>query len=312
MHFLIRSLCENAQISSGRSYLITSGTFDISYCSFSRSTGLGINGGVIYCVGESNLNVSDCAFYKCSTSGASGGAIYFSASNCNMVRICGMKCKSTSNYHFSFISGKYESKFNFNYISIASCGDLDIYESYHCIYLQKGYQSIYSLNSSKNIIFQPTSLCIDDPSSFHGTRCTFANNRALHSIVIWFMGGTDTRILDYSNILNNNQDTSTWAIVYCHYGSSDYNLDHCMFYGNQNTLFTKVSGSITVSNCEISHSGSLGTYIDGGNNIEYSSSLKIQHYSTELCDAEIPLMPKTHVLPYSITSLQISIFCLLF
>ena len=232
-HF--RSSCVSENIVQGRSY--NNCYIDIYDCHFSRSAKyVGGNGGVIYVNGGSySMSISSSSFVCCSCS-ERGGAIYFSSSSSVLNMVCACNCSAICE-HFCFVCAPQN---YVDYVSFAFCSPKDFGE--FPIQLYQGVQRARQINSSLNNAYIISGLYIACPQSFTCSYCLLSNNSAADNTCLGF--AYQSGIMSFSNIINNK--CPSHGIVRVEMGGS-YQMQYCVFYSNQNTLFCVYSGSLEIS-----------------------------------------------------------------
>ena len=201
--------CDNDNIDQGRSY--SQMNIDISHCFFSRSTTFFGHGGVIYInAGDFSMNVNYSMFYNC-TCTAHGGAIRFSSTKSSIRMICAFRCICGDNAygHFAYITTSQENQVEFLSVSFCSncasgCYPIDLYN---------GKQSIDNTNSSMNNAKRGSGVCIESPSSFTSSFCTFSNNMVSDWACIYFSSKYGKILMLYTNIVNNSSQNNLVILV---------------------------------------------------------------------------------------------------
>jgi len=279
--FSYRSLCENNDISSGRSYF--NQNINVSGCFFSRSSLFNGYGGVIYVSGSNYLlDIVSSMFYKCKVSSDNWcGAIFFDSKESRLKMVCAHDCNAQYN-NFARIDA-----LNTNiveYLSIAACAISG--GGYQSFRLNCGDQFVTNSNSSLNSALRYTGLFIVDPNSFICKYSTFSNNKATEYTCIYLSGKSGT--ITSSNIVHNDSPTGS-AIVR---SLGNHYITFSIFYGNSHRLFIIESGTLSVSSCFISHSSTLtiGTFVSYTNNTNtYTNAYKIPFFNSYFCHAEIKI-----------------------
>jgi len=285
--------CEGENIDQGRSYFDQS--ISISHCSFSRSLSYSGNGGVIYVSGGSFcLSVSHLMFYNCVCS-SQGGAIYFDSTNSSLRMICAFRC-SSYNSRFSFLKASLENQVE--YISVSNCSHDP--SGFYPIYLSLGIQRVDYTNSSMNSARYYSGIGINSPAAFTSSHCTFSNNKASDGICVYFEHNSGS--MSSANIVHNNCPSSSHGVVHV-FGA--YIMSYCIFQGNQNLLFYIYSGSLSISNSFIDHSGFTSTGVN--NSLTNTKTYQLQYFSSHYCNADIPIIKtelktfdKTNTIPFSL------------
>jgi len=260
----LSSQCENEQISVGRSYQGSS--IDVSNCVFSRSSLFSGSGGVIYASGGTyTIIISNSIFYNSSCNDR-GGAIYSDSSSSSIRMTCVHSC-SALNEHFAYLQAN---QHLLEYISIGYCSPKA--SGNYPFQMYKGSQRADYINSSMNQAESCSGFYTAVPSSFSSSFCTFSNNNVSNSCCLEFAYNSGSMI--FANIVHNNSPQR--GIIVDFMGS--YNLNYCVFYSNQDTLFCLNSGSLTLSHCFISHASTFSTSssVATSNNNSFS---KMQTYS---------------------------------
>ena len=282
--YLASNGCISENISQGRSYLNIA--ISISDCFFLRSslfTGSG-GGGVIYVNGGSlTMNISYTMFYQCSCS-SDGGAIYYASLKSFLNMICSCNCSATTNYQFAYL--KASSNNEIWYVSISYCSHSGV--GSNAIVLTTGNQKAYYSNSSLNKAVQASGMHFSTATSYVSSFCTCSNNYASNSICVYFYSNSGT--MSYANIVHNN--SPGYGIVFVWNGGPK--VYYSIFDMNQNALFCIYAGTLTVSHCFISHSGSFSASRSVSSSINNTftrvQTYQIQFFNSHYCNADIPLI----------------------
>jgi len=278
--------CENESIDQERSYVDIN--INISNCFFKRYSVYSGWGGIIYVDdGSYSMNVNFSMFYRCACS-SQGGAISFSSTNSYLRMICAYRCSCGASYggHFANI---YASQINqFEYLSVSSCSDASY--GYYSIFTGKGDQRVDNTNSSMNNAKEGSGIRTWYPYSFTSSYCTFSNNKASHSICIYFSSSPETISMLYANIVHNNSPSN--GVVYTN-GVGPKKMMYCIFNYNQNTLFCVDEGSFEVSHSYIDHSSSsfsTSTTVSILNNNSFinRTTYQLQFFNSHYCNTDIP------------------------
>jgi len=278
--------CESENINQGRSYLNIN--ISISDCFFSRNSLCSGNGGVI-CVdgGSYSMNLTLSMFFNCACSGH-GGAIYFKSLNSILRMICAKGCSSGASSWGPFVYLRASQVNQEEYLSVSNCSHTT--SGYYSIYLHSGNQRVDNTNSSMNNAYSTSGICIDYPSTFTSSHCTFSNNKVSSDSCVVFWSTSGTISMSYSNIVHNNSPSHYGVVSIGQSGSRK--MMYCILHDNQNTLFCVLGGSLEVSHSFISHSGvfSASTAVSTTNNsLTYRITYQIQFFNSLHCIADIPL-----------------------
>ena len=86
----------------------------------------------------------------------------------------------------------------------------------------------------------------------------------------------------------NNESPLNWGVIYCN-NNGNVTITESIFLNNSNTLFYGNSGLITIYNNFINHLYKIneGNIVLYSNNLIITFTLKISHFSTNECKAEI-------------------------
>jgi len=284
-NFYRSSECINASIDMGRSEYQN---YDIEDCFFQRFAVFDDNGGVIYMNNlEKNIYANQVVFFNCSVNNndKKGGAMYFNNPNneCNLRKICALNCVAKEG-HFAYI---YAKTHNFSHISIMKCSEY--YIGWYSLYIESGNQSLTHINSSRNRAdIWCAGINFRYPISCFCSFSTFFSNEPRASAVIVYSNAFN--VTHHCNVVNNSSP-SYGIIVNEHSGNCSF--QDCILYYNGNTLFNVCSGSISIINCSISHSGeTYGVYsvaylfTQNVLNIQMRT-FQIDFYSTEQCETYI-------------------------
>jgi len=269
--------CINQNIDQGRSY--NNVNIDISDCFFIRSSNYNNNGGIIF-VNQTPISmiVSFSMFFQCYCD-SSGGAIYFSSTNAELRKICACKC-SAYQRHFAQISTSLDLKVE--YLSSTSCSSVS--SGYISLDLFKGNQKFVNSNSSMNFAEQVSCLCVNSPSFFESSMCTFSNCNAKKSFCIYFEHNEGT--MAYANIVNNHSPFS-FGVVHVIGGKTQ--LKYCIFYSNQATLFSISFGTLDISHCFLSPHAKTST-TGSNNSITQKNTYHHQFFNSFYCFTDISII----------------------
>jgi len=280
--------CESERIDQGRSYY--NENISISNCFFTRSLSYSGIGGVIYVNGGSySMNINYSMFYNCVCFG-NGGAIYFFSSNSYLRMICANSC-SCGAYYFGHFAYLIASQVNhMEYLSVSNCSHTT--SGYRSIHLYTGNQKADGTNSSMNNAYWGSGICIDYPSSFTSSHCTFSNNKVSDSICMYFYSTSGTISMSYSNIVHNNCPNAYNGVVFVE-GAGSRKMMYSIFLNNQNTLFCVYEGSLEVSHSFIYHSASFSTRtaVSTSNNNSFTNTItyQLQFFESYYCNVELPV-----------------------
>jgi predicted outer membrane repeat protein len=250
------------------------------------------NGGALYCnTSVIYLLVESSSFFSCKTSGI-GGAIYFVNTNNGqsvLHKVCGNDCYSTTsgnNYQFVYIK-VYNGATNKNYLNFSSITRC-ISDNWYTLRLDSGIVHLPSVNISMNKCkYCPIFYTIPFQDSSYVT-CTssyssFTDNQATIYICIRFFCSDAKFEIKSCNILRNSQVSSDYAII-----SPEGNLmieDSCILGNTATYIFHAGSGKITLSNCTINKTTSVGSFTIQ-NTATKSFIHALNHISTQNCFVE--------------------------
>ena len=261
----------------------------ITFCSF-----FSISNSAIYFSGSIlNLLVENCLFHSCITSGR-GGGIFFSGNGnfiCN--KICGYNCYSSSSTrisgHFLLLSTGTNNNNECHMSSMLKC---PYFSNIHYSVIQIGYgkQKMNNLNFSLNTQTRISSFQSHYANTYSAKFCTICNNIVSDQQCLNFHAGTG-RYVSYFNIITNNSPTGGVILLSENPGVV---MEFCIFIDNKNILFFVVSGSLTIKNSNIVHTGTLNSgAVVFNSNKGYKSTYILDHYLTNLCHHETNLILPT-------------------
>jgi len=146
-----------------------------------------------------------------------------------------------------------------------------------------GHQLLLNTNSSMNSASDCSSFRTFTSSSLLCSFSTFSNNivSAYISIAFSFNSGT----ISNSNIIHNNSPTNGVLYVW----DGNHYLKTCVFYRNMNTLLHVRAGSLTLSDSNIDH---IGTILNGAvttsnnNSFTKTNSYQIEFFGTHFCNVD--------------------------
>ena len=261
----------------------------ITYCSF-----FNLSNSAIYFSGSIlNLLVDNSLFHSCITSNR-GGGIFFSG-NGNVVcnKICGYNCYSISTTRitgqFIVLSTSLNNTNEFHMSTIIKC---PYFSSIHFspIHIISGNQKMNNLNISLNIENSLSAFQSLLSHTFSGKFCTICNNIVSDQQCLNFHGGTG-RYISYFNIITNNSPNAGIVLLF---DNSGIVFEFCIFMDNSNILFFISSGSLTIKNSNILHTGLLSSgAVIFNSNKGYRSTYILDHYLTNLCHHETNLILPT-------------------
>jgi len=280
------SNCNNMNITSGRSY--SNQNVSISDCYFIRFQPFSGRGGVICSLlSSTSIFVNQTMFVNCSCS-ETGGAVDIEVQSCYFVRICAFRCRAHMLGHFikTSISGNQQIESS----SITSCS-YDLHGT-SPLYMIGGDQNYHLINSSINHVNYMTGLQITNPKTFQNSFCTFSNGKALTSGCIQLQNGEAS--IRYSNIVGNNVPNGGSIILV---ENGNHKMENCIFSENDMILFRIYSGSLMISHCIISHSGSFSfatsVITDNNNTMSLGRTYQISFFSSQYCKTDFSLHPQT-------------------
>ena len=228
-------------------------------CFFKNFYSQSSNGGCVSIISSSSINflTESCLFDYCRTN-YYGGAIYLSLSGGSSIitKTCGFECfLCGSGYQYGlFIFISTINKNFLLYSSISKCAPDHNFLTIRSISIEGGNQSILNTNSSNNKSNQRSGLFTSGSQNSLISFCTFKDNDSLNYIIIDFESSHNSRILQNSNIINNNSPSYGIITIY----DSTILLNNCNFLNNYNNLFYIYSnGYLTVSNCYLLHLNSI-------------------------------------------------------
>lgn len=285
----LNSVCIDETIVGGRSYNETDVL--ICNCLFGRSMQYSDDGGVIYLyTGAYKLDVSYSVFYNCSSLNR-GGAIYtYNLINASVTMVCAYRCFAVHGYHFARL---YSSKnIVMRYLSISSCSYYP--HGAYSISPTAGFQEYYENNCSLNYAMHYSDILFESPSTFASAYNSFCNNSVSEYICIFLSMIPGT--IGYSNIINDL--SPSYGVVYINGGNPCF--DHCIFDMNKNTLFYVNSGSLSISNSFIYHSGTFSTFspvqTNNNNSMTRIETYQMVFFASHYCHADNPIMKQTPVI----------------
>jgi len=279
------SSCSDENIGSGRSYYNTAVTID--NCFFTRSAVYTGNGGVIYRnFGSDTVSITNTVFYNCVVDGysGSGGAIYQDMDGKFYMKfVCAKNCRSQYLINFAYLSG-YNDDCKIEYLSMSGCSTSD--EGQGSITVDSGKQVFEHSNSSLNNGMRSSSIIFQNPTSHTCSYCSFAHNHVSNERNIEFNGNTGT--FSFVNVVGCN--SPSWGVIVVT-NSATVKFQYSICHQNQNTLFFKESGTLTVENCIISHSGTVytGGYVNNymNNTGVFIRTYQIVLFGTVYCPTDI-------------------------
>ena len=249
-------------------------------------------GGAIFITNTTNKLYCIYSTFKYCYSNYDGGAIYYySILNGGFVlnKICGYSCFSNSNDNlnagqFSYSNCPLNKLNHFNYNSILYCANSTNLKFYSTT-LKNGNISIYSTNSSNNIVTRMSSFFIYETSNFNFLFVNIINNFASGDFCLW--PGIFNNKIQYSNFINNS--VGNYGIIHAPIMIiSNIELYYLIFLSNKNQLFSIAGGSILINNCWFEKNEILSG-VTILSTFSLTNTFLISHYSTYLCYADFPI-----------------------
>lgn len=296
--------CINTSVSSGQSYYTLSDVFSIAYCLFSRTDMYLGSGGVLYCVSsDKKAFIYGCSFNNC-TSSLYGGAIYFEVTtngSFEVDKVCAYLCGATQMSNFGSIKTSHDGNNTVKLLSMSKCYNV-AGSATNSLTLYYGKSSFVNTNSSHNSAYQIPGIGIESPRNMQASYNTLKSNYASYSRCIYISNGIagdgTQKIFSKTNIVDNNSP-STLGVIYNGIGTLYFK--ECIFFSNQNTLFStyNTQSTLYVSDSYISH---IGVMITGNVNTVSANSylitptFQLDHFEYGNCLADIPI-----VLPFAST-----------
>jgi hypothetical protein len=194
--------------------------------------------------GTNKVLIEESLFYKCTTSASyHGGAIYFeNYGHCIFFHICSLECITggSGTIYGQFCYCKTNSDHNYN-LSIISSSLLKSINSNGGIsfYFLYGTHNISKINSSNNNHKYHTGFELDYILYSSTKQSIFENNIAIEYNCIWWHSSSLTSSnLQYSNIINNSQLTSSRGIL----GNDNHiiNMKECSIINNNPNNIAKL------------------------------------------------------------------------
>ena len=165
----------------------------------------------MFCSSSINILIEETTFTECHTTSYSCGAIYFDyVGNCCLVKVCGYKCSTGSNYYYQFdYVEAYSYNSNINDSSIAYSYNSNInawYTMYH------GYGRFIScaVNVSNNYCSGISAIECYRSSTCLISFSSFANNTCHTDYICLDFGGSNAdNEIRTSNVIRNKQSSSS-------------------------------------------------------------------------------------------------------
>ena len=285
-HFINKNVflsneCKSETIDSGRSYV--NEQVSIYNCFFRRLSEYSGSGGVISISGSYfTMKIELTMFYNCLCS-TSGGAIYFSSENCTLYKVCAFRITSSSYYHFAYL--EVAKTVTIDLLSLSTSSYSSIGDT--SLGLRNGDQSFTHSNISYNMARVASTILTKAAGKILFSYFTLADNYVSCCICLQLSQSIGDVL--YANIINNN--SPSYGVVHL-WSSGTYTMQYCIYFENQNTLLCADSGSMTLSNCFISHafvilSGPVTTI--NNNTLLRTQSYAHQFYMSYYCNADNPV-----------------------
>ena len=263
------------------------------------------NGGSIYISTTTTMNllIENTLFNDCNTTGSTngGGAIYFSSYGSSLLKkICSINCfiTSTSYYgygQFSFLQSGNLKINSLEFLSVLKCPGNHLGFRRSPIYIENGNQNINNINIFNNYSHQHAGMITSESNYFLSKFITFFKNIPI--LTQCFQIYNSNGNLSYSNIVENISPGG-YSVILTQLNSNLY-IKNCIFYNNSNLLLSIVTGgNIEVSNSFIIHLtnliGNSNFYVNKLNNFEFTSTIKINYFSTYFCINQYDLILTTN------------------
>jgi hypothetical protein len=215
-------------------------------------------GGALYFYSSSFISnkvlIEESFFIECRTtsSGMGGGAVYLSQyGDCIFRLVCGSGCFSYSNVQGQFCYLSTESdKSNFIFSISSLVSNINSIGNY-LSYLLYGNHFFQSTNISNNQFAYCSGWYLHYPNFSYIKFSSIENNFATTSLCLGFWNGEKSSNLEYTNIINNYQTSSSYGHIDIlnHY----LNLNNCSLLNNtgNGVLFMISSGFILINDCFI-------------------------------------------------------------
>jgi len=275
--------CANEIITQGRSYSQTS--ISVSNCFFQRSAQYNGMGGVIYTNGASySIVISSSMFSNCVSSDRGGAICLYDSSKSYLSKICAYKCSCGSTVYGNFGYLRATLNNQVEYLSISSCSHTS--SGYYPFSLMSGSQKEDLTNCSLNRAVISSGISIQSPTSYTSSFCTYSNNIASDCNCIEFYDKSGLK--SYSNIIYNNSPSKNGVVLV--YGKGSYQMQYCVLYMNQNTLFCIYEGSLEISHSFIYHDGTLSTstplVTPNNNSFTMIRTYQINFFNSHYCNTD--------------------------
>ena len=206
----------------------------------------------MYCSSSSiNILIEETTFTECHTTSYSGGAIYFNVvGNCCLVKVCGYKCSTLSDFYYQFDYIRVpDSDSNINTVndsSIAYSYNSNI-DAWYTMRHDYGRFISCAVNVSNNYCSRYSAIeccrCYTSLISFS----SFANNTChTYYTCLRFVDSNADNEIRTSNVIRNKQSSSSYGTIY----SSSSNLfikDSCIVSNEANRDFYAYSCTITIT-----------------------------------------------------------------
>ena len=286
--------CFSGQLTSGPPSLFISG------CYFAMTTQRTGSGGIIYLSGAYQVVIEETIFYNCRAQ-YDGGAIcfYFSGFGSMAInKVCAFNCYTPGGYsgQFCFSSISPQTNVSIHYLSMASCAP-SASTRLNSFYSSRGNYSIKNINSSSNAVQYGSGCTINDPQRLIMKFSNFYNNTASYYYCLYLLNGVFPRLVDYINLERNSSprnNAEPSGLVFIS-GSGQVTFSNGILFNNTSTfrLFYISSGSsMIINDVKISHVGESYTGVVVPINVlaTYTSTYIFNHFSTQFCSAEFPLI----------------------
>ena len=259
-------------------------------CLFISLIGTNSNGGAL---SISNINELYClieytTFLTCIVTGNyNGGAIYYEAKGGIAIQfICGYECSTQSSYSHQFgLISILDSSINYcNYLSLLNCPSIPD-NRVDIIRFKLGNITLKNYNSTKNYLKAFICFIIHPLNQYLIKYSTFFNNTGTSHAIFGFVHGIINGNFEFSNIISNKMLSSNYGFLY-NTINSICNISNCIFLNNlhSNYLILSTTGSIVINNCIIDNFTKSGNFILLNYQEIYTSSFKLNHLNTKLCN----------------------------
>ena len=253
------------------------------------------SGGAIYLLLPSttgsiiNILCTKSIFISVTITNGTGGAIYINSNSIGGLVFtynCGYNCYcfDDSNSQFSYLSGNSNNFIDFKYNTIHYCSPEPLSRDFSNEILYSNI-TFDHINSSKNFLDNFGSVRFSNSFQLILSFCNIINNIVSNSRILVFLRGSNEIIGQYSNFINNSQNTDSIGLIRNNQPNTILKYFICLLNNknNKGKLFYCDINFLNLYYCYIDNLLTYGT-INNNNQLDITNSINIQHLNTIYCE----------------------------